>query len=118
MKFDKTHQIHKAAAKEKSRFAFNLVRFNRDESRLEATDGKILAVVPVDDVQPEVISHTRTITGAAIPAKTSARRLGDPARLVCDSSKARTALGWRPVHDLDSMIQDAWVWHQHDGYAL
>ena len=48
------------------------------------------------------------------------RRAGDPARLVASSEKAKTVLGWKPVHDsLEEIIASAWNWHQHhpDGYA-
>ncbi|MFQ5565378.1 MAG: UDP-glucose 4-epimerase GalE [Paracoccaceae bacterium] len=65
----------------------------------------------------EVIARARAVTGAAIAAKPGPRRNGDPARLVCDAGRARAALGWRPLHDLDAMIRHAWEWHRHGGFA-
>ncbi|MFK5922513.1 MAG: UDP-glucose 4-epimerase GalE [Verrucomicrobiota bacterium] len=68
----------------------------------------------------QVIDTAREITGHAIPAETVARRAGDPATLVADSSKIRTELGWQPDYpSLESIIQSAWDWHnQHPhGYS-
>jgi UDP-glucose-4-epimerase GalE len=65
----------------------------------------------------EVIARARAVTGVTIAVKPGPRRAGDPARLVCDASRARAMLGWRPVHDLDAMIHDAWHWHRHGGFA-
>jgi len=65
----------------------------------------------------EVIERTRAVTGAAFPVREGARRAGDPARLVCDGRRARERLGWRPEHDLDAMIRDAWAWHSGPGFA-
>ncbi|HUS55754.1 MAG TPA: UDP-glucose 4-epimerase GalE [Thermohalobaculum sp.] len=65
----------------------------------------------------EVIARTRAVTGAVIAAKPGPRRSGDPARLVCDASRAQAILGWQPVHDLDAMIRDAWNWHRRGGFV-
>ena len=49
----------------------------------------------------------------------SRRTIGDPARLVASSEKARTILGWNPEHDsLEEIIADAWNWHKNhpDGF--
>ena len=41
------------------------------------------------------------------------RRAGDPATLVADAKYAEHLLGWRPEYtELESMIQDAWVWEK------
>jgi UDP-glucose 4-epimerase len=41
------------------------------------------------------------------------RRAGDPATLVADARCAERLLGWRPEYtELESMIQDAWVWEK------
>ncbi|MGZ4107616.1 MAG: GDP-mannose 4,6-dehydratase, partial [Tumebacillaceae bacterium] len=61
----------------------------------------------------EVIEATRRVTGHAIPAQVSPRRAGDPAVLVASSEKAKTVLGWKPeYHQLETMIETAWKWHQ------
>ena len=48
----------------------------------------------------EVIETARKVTGHPIPATETSRRAGDPARLVASSEKAKSVLGWKPVHDL------------------
>ncbi len=61
----------------------------------------------------EVIETTRKVTGAAIPVRETARRPGDPAALISDSSKARSVLGWEPRYTrLEEIIGTAWTWHQ------
>lgn len=61
----------------------------------------------------EVIETARAVTGHAIPAVESARREGDPARLVASSEKIRRELGWSPKHDnLREILSSAWEWHQ------
>jgi len=67
----------------------------------------------------EVIDLVREVTGHPVPAELKPRRAGDCARLISDSGKAKTVLGWRPEHaDLRSIIESAWNWHQAhmDGY--
>lgn len=51
MKFDKKYKIHSAAAREATRYTLNGVMFEKDDNgaRLVATNGRILAVVPVED---------------------------------------------------------------------
>jgi UDP-glucose 4-epimerase len=68
----------------------------------------------------EVIETAREITGHDIPAETTPRRPGDPARLVADSSKIRAELGWEPKYpDLRQIVETAWSWHSRcpDGYG-
>lgn len=61
----------------------------------------------------EVIEAARKVTGHPIPAIDSPRRSGDPARLVASSDKAKSILGWNPVHDsLEEIIASAWNWHK------
>jgi UDP-glucose 4-epimerase len=61
----------------------------------------------------EVIETARNVTGQRIPVIESARRAGDPARLVAASEKIRRELGWKPQHDnLYDIISSAWEWHQ------
>lgn len=67
----------------------------------------------------EVIDKARKVTGHPIPAIETPKRVGDPARLVASSEKARKILGWNPVHDsLEKIISDAWNWHKNhpDGF--
>lgn len=67
----------------------------------------------------EVIETARKVTGHPIPATESSRRAGDPARRVASSEKAKSVLGWKPVHDsLEEIISSAWNWHKNhpNGY--
>ena len=68
----------------------------------------------------EVLAAARKITGRKIQAKMLPRRPGDPARLIADSSLARSALGWRPKRSsIEDIISSAWQWHKAhpDGYG-
>jgi UDP-glucose 4-epimerase len=68
----------------------------------------------------DVIEAAREVTGRQISVRTGAPRPGDPAKLVADSTKAQTVLGWMPsMSDLGSIIRSAWEWQQRHprGYA-
>jgi len=61
----------------------------------------------------EIIDVARRLTGHPIPAREVPRRSGDPAVLVASSQRARTVLGWRPLHsDVETIVRSAWEWHQ------
>jgi UDP-glucose 4-epimerase len=61
----------------------------------------------------EVIDTARRITGKPIPIVYATKRVGDPARLIADSSFARTNLGWAPKYaSLETIIEHAWQWEQ------
>jgi UDP-glucose 4-epimerase len=63
----------------------------------------------------EVVEAARRITKHIIPAGEAARRPGDPAFLVADSSKIRRELGWQPCYEsLEVIIETAWNWHRRD----
>ncbi len=63
----------------------------------------------------EVVETARRITKHPIPAAEAARRPGDPAFLVADSSKIRRELGWQPRYEsLKAIIETAWAWHQKE----
>ena len=67
----------------------------------------------------EVIETARKVTGHPVPGTETSRRAGDPARLVAASEKAKSVLGWKPVHDsLEEIIASAWNWHKNhpNGY--
>jgi UDP-glucose 4-epimerase len=68
----------------------------------------------------EVIEMARKVTGHPIPILVSARRAGDPSRLVASSEKIRRELGWEPQHaGLEDIISSAWDWHKShpNGYG-
>jgi UDP-glucose 4-epimerase len=67
----------------------------------------------------EVIETARKVTGHDVPAEVTARRPGDPPRLVSGGSRAWDELGWRPQRpELQGIVEDAWRFHRAhpDGY--
>lgn len=63
----------------------------------------------------QIIDSARAITGHAIPAELTARRAGDPAVLIADSSRIRADLGWQPQYEhIEDIIRSAWAWHQQE----
>lgn len=65
----------------------------------------------------EVIEAVRRATGRDFKVACVERRPSDQARLVGSSEKARRILGWVPrFADIDTIVRDAWNWHEHAGY--
>ncbi len=65
----------------------------------------------------EVIAKSRAVTNREVPIVEGERRPGDAAVLVCGSTKAVEQLGWTPKRpELETMIADAWRWHQTGHY--
>ncbi len=61
----------------------------------------------------EVIAAVERVSGLTVPTILGERRIGDPAALVSDASKARKTLGWQPkISELDEIVRTAWAWHQ------
>lgn len=66
----------------------------------------------------EVVDHSRNVTNRDVPIKEGARRPGDCTKLVSGSTRALSELGWKPDRsDLQTMIADAWRWHQTGHYT-
>lgn len=68
----------------------------------------------------EIIRACEEVTGRPIAQEVTARRPGDPPRLVANPAKLRTRLGWEPGYtDIRESIATAWAWHQAhpDGYG-
>jgi UDP-glucose 4-epimerase len=62
----------------------------------------------------EVIETVKRVTGREVAAIDSARRPGDPARLVASSRKIREEMGWIPdFPDLETIVETAWKWHRN-----
>jgi len=61
----------------------------------------------------EVLSAVEEVTGRKVPFRMGPRRDGDPAVLVANSDKLKTALGWRPRYtDVRDIVRSAWEFHQ------
>jgi len=67
----------------------------------------------------EVVDAARRVTAREITAVEEDRRPGDPPALIASNGRIREGLGWAPSRDLETMIADAWGWHQAnpEGYA-
>ena len=68
----------------------------------------------------EVISACREVSGLDIPYVVGARRAGDPAELIANSSKIIRDLGWKPQYlDISEIAATAWRWHRRhpNGYT-
>jgi UDP-glucose 4-epimerase len=61
----------------------------------------------------EVIETVKKVTGREVTAVDSARRPGDPARLVASSERITKELGWIPKYpDLEAIVETAYRWHR------
>ena len=60
----------------------------------------------------EVFKACEVVTQKQIPVDIQPRRLGDPASLVADNTKAKEVLGWNPVRNLFDSISTAYRWEQ------
>jgi len=87
--------------------------FKAIEYLLENHDSKILNLGSGHGQSViEIINTAQRVTGKTIKALQGERRPGDPARLIASNQKALEALGWAPLHDLESIISSAWKYHQ------
>lgn len=64
----------------------------------------------------EIIAKTEKITQNNIKRKIVERRVGDPAILIADNTKAKKLLGWEPKHNLEEIISSAHKWHTEKRY--
>ena len=65
----------------------------------------------------EVIEHSKSVTNRPVPYTVGPRRAGDCTKLVSGSVRAETELGWKAKRStLETMIADAWRWHQNGHY--
>ncbi|WP_367322712.1 UDP-glucose 4-epimerase GalE [Streptomyces sp. HUAS ZL42] len=56
----------------------------------------------------EMIDMINAVTGYDRPPAVTARRPGDPARVVASADRIATELGWKAKHDVQDMITSAW----------
>ena len=112
MKFDKKHKISEVAAREATRYAINSVLFERDDdgARLVATNGRCLAVVPVEDAEDDVPGP---ISQAALRESCKKRMKSSPdAVLAVDESVVKvigagsTSEHQRPLGDSGARFPD------------
>jgi UDP-glucose 4-epimerase len=62
----------------------------------------------------DVINVCEKVTGREIPFEYSARRPGDPPRLVANPKLAQSILNWEAGFvDLEQIVQTAWAWHRN-----
>ncbi|MFE6283080.1 UDP-glucose 4-epimerase GalE [Streptomyces sp. NPDC057877] len=57
----------------------------------------------------EMIDRIGAVTGHRRAPDVTARRPGDPARVVASADRAAAALGWKARHDVHDMITSAWA---------
>lgn len=57
----------------------------------------------------EMIDRINALTGHDHPPTVTARRPGDPARVVASADRAATELGWKAKYDVEDMITSAWA---------
>jgi UDP-glucose 4-epimerase len=57
----------------------------------------------------EMVDRINAITGHGRPPVVTARRPGDPARVVASAERAVRELGWKSRHDVHDMIASAWA---------
>jgi len=58
----------------------------------------------------QVIAAVEKCSGRTVPVVEKDRRPGDPHSLVASAARAAQTFGWRPVHNLDSIVASAWAW--------
>ena len=60
-----------------------------------------------------IIDTVKSVTGLDFPVEYAERRPGDPARLIADSTAAKTVLGWKPQYDdINAIVESAWKWRR------
>ncbi len=65
----------------------------------------------------DVIGHAGAVTNRDVPVIEGPRRPGDCTKLVSGSTRAEAELGWSAARStMDTMIADAWRWHQSGHY--
>ena len=61
----------------------------------------------------EVIEKAKQITKTDFKVTLVEKRVGDPAKLIGDATKAKKVLGWNPkFFGLEKILQTAWEWHK------
>lgn len=65
----------------------------------------------------EIVRTCEAVVGRPLPILHAGRRSGDPARLVADSTRARSDLGWQPrTSEIEQIVRSAWAWHRSPAF--
>lgn len=66
----------------------------------------------------QVVEAVQRVTGVQFPTSAGTPRSGEPAEKYASNDLIRRELGWKPRHDLESMVRTALLWHQQhpDGF--
>lgn len=65
----------------------------------------------------EVVDACGIVTNREVPMKVGPRRAGDATKLVSGSVRVAKELGWTPHRsNMETMVVDAWRWHQNGHY--
>lgn len=61
----------------------------------------------------EIIETARKVTGCSIPERVVPRRIGDPASLIAQNTKAKEVLGWKPKYDdIELIVKSAYEYYK------
>jgi UDP-glucose 4-epimerase len=60
----------------------------------------------------EAIHSFEKISGVKLNYEMGPRREGDVIAIYANNELVKSKLGWKPVYDLDEMMQTAWAWQQ------
>lgn len=65
-----------------------------------------------------VVETVQVVTDKRFPTSEGVPREGEPAEKFAATNLIQRELGWRPKHDLESMVRTAWLWHSShpEGY--
>lgn len=60
----------------------------------------------------ELIAAFEKVSGLKLNYTIGGRRAGDVIKVYANNSKAEKELGWKPVYDIETMMQTAWAWEK------
>lgn len=61
----------------------------------------------------EVLAMVKKVSGVDFAVEEAPRRVGDPAIIYADNTKAKEKLGFNPQYsDLETIVKTAWEWHK------
>jgi len=61
----------------------------------------------------EAIRAFEKVSGITLEYQLGPRRPGDVIEIYANNQKAKTDLGWEPIHGIDDMMLSAWKWQQN-----